>query len=233
MKVLLISAAVLLGLLQSAAAQEAETPPLSDEERVGKIIFMNENGLISVSYDAPWFYEVPEYAMSFAKLFHMELDMALEECQSLKQELGTTQTATLGATTEAILSSLLTNNSFTHPKLFSSLLTKYSLSNKVDPESTGSQGEHRPLAGDFCTNSHKENFGVLEHMFIAALHPRSPGGSVWNVRTCDKSDVVLTCLGDVANQHLENKKAAGMPANGAVELEISTRFAKISSHPIN
>jgi len=233
----LLTIVMIVSLLSPAWAQETQQPTtkekaeLTDEQRLEKLVFLNENGSISISYEVPWSFEYPDYATSLGTLLRSELVMAYSECQSLKDDLDSVAQPPLGPTTQAIIESMESYGSTTQAGLLTSLLTKYALKNPIDAETPHNTGKYKMLNAKFCTNAQITDPGLMEQMFMSPMHPESIGGTVWNVRTCDNIEIVRKCVQAVSNQNRQNQAASGNEASTAVELDISTRFSRIQTRP--
>lgn len=118
-----------------------------NKKRVEEIVVLNATGVISISYDEPWWFEIPEYAKDLALAMSEEINRANKECTQKSQELARWDTRRRGKGLIKIVNSLKTNGKINHAKLISSLMKKFSTKNKVDEETVMFSGSHKALNG--------------------------------------------------------------------------------------
>lgn len=118
-----------------------------NKKRVEEIVVLNATGVISITYDEPWWFEVPEYAKDLALAMSEEINKAHEECTEKSEELAKWNTRRMGKGLSGIVNSLKTNGRVDHAKLMSSLMKKFSTKNRIDKESASSRGKHKAISG--------------------------------------------------------------------------------------
>lgn len=142
----------------------AEAPEKSPLEQVEAMVMLNENGIISVTYAEPWFWEVGYYAMSLVSFMADSLDAAGAECAALSQTLTDYPEQRLSARARRILDSQLKDGRVEDIRLISSVLKKYSRKNEIDRENASEKGVYTPLSGNVCSNLGVETPGYLQQM---------------------------------------------------------------------
>lgn len=231
MKYLVLALGLFFSSSLGVLAQEEEGDSLTPDQRVAKMVVMNENGIISISYTAPWFYEVGTYAASLGDVLWAELVVADAECKALTDMLEASDNAGLATETAAIITSLGDKGTVSVDRLLSSLLGRYAKDTPVDGQTAADKGTFTPITANFCTNAHKDDMGMLEQMFPRPLNPFAVGGNVWNVRTCDAIEQVCKCVQDVADTHLAHTAMKKLsPVDQSVNLDGTTRFSRIQTH---
>jgi hypothetical protein len=231
MKYLLAALCLFFSSSLTALAQEDEGDGLTPDQRVAKMVVMNENGIISISYAAPWFYEVGTYSASLGDVLWAEMVVADAECKALTDMLDASDDAGLGTKTAAIITSLGDKGTISNDRVLSSLLGKYAKDTPVDAQTAANKGTFTPITANFCTNAHKDDMGMLEQMFPQPLNPFAVGGGVWNVRTCDAIEQVRKCVQGVADTHLANQALRKLsPADQSVNLDAAPRFTLVRTH---
>lgn len=183
---------------------QPQQPPLSDEERVQKMVFMNANGIISISYAEPWFWEVADYSISLNKSLNKEVISAYGQCIDLKTELESKAKPKLGEETQILLGTLRIGHSYTYEKVLSTLLKKYASGNDVDPETADDKGEYNPISATECAKIDPDNPSLMQHLFPTPTSPHMIGGAIWNVGMCKKIDLLITCFTEVSLLDLVN-----------------------------
>ncbi|OOY66824.1 hypothetical protein, partial [Solemya velum gill symbiont] len=84
--------------LQTAFAQEKEGEVvLTAPQRAEKMIILNENGVVGVTYSYPWSFKWAEYASSLGELFVKEIYSAQNECENTLAKLKANEDALLGS----------------------------------------------------------------------------------------------------------------------------------------
>lgn len=158
------------------------------------MVIMNENGIISVTYAKPWFWEVGEYATSLDKLFKKQIFGAQQECEDLLAETKTATKARLGPKASSYNSLLIENHQHFNPILITSLLLPYANKDFIDKERNNDGGELKPLNGEYCVGDGKDNIGMMNQMFSVPENPKVIGGLHWAERTCGELHVLKRCL---------------------------------------
>ena len=177
-------------LCSSASADAPEKPPL---EQVEAMVMLNENGIISVTYQDPWFWEVGYYAMSLVSFMADSLDAANAECAALSQTLTDDPQQRLSARARRILDSQLQDGRVQDVRLISSVLKKYSRKNDIDKESATEKGVYTPLSGNVCSNLDVENPGYLQQMFP---RPANNPEAFYDPQ-CVRIEQTATCLNEL------------------------------------
>lgn len=158
-----------------------------DISRVESLIVLNASGVISVTYNEPWFWEVGEYSVNLANAFTDQLNKAHSECRTKSQEVSKYSSRRIGADFQKILDSMKTSGRVDKAKLISSLLKKFSKKNAIDEESEGKVGSYKPLSGK-CEKIDENNPGLIQQMFpISPSAPTLTGASygTWVRATSD------------------------------------------------
>ncbi len=224
-RLVFLAAIVTLSNLALGAEENAEKK-LSGQEMLEKSVILNENGIISVTYTYPWFWEVGEFAQNVGTTFGKELVSAQNECERTLDQLKSDSTVHLGKKTEEYISSVVVNRRIDYSRLISSLLQKYANKGFIDPESSGNAGKLTPLHGQLCADNRVDKSGLLRQMFASPKNPRSVGGDIWVEDTCGELYIVRRCLYHLANTNYNNKTANQTPAK-IIDLPSPGVFQKI------
>jgi hypothetical protein len=163
-----LSALVVVFIISIAFANEglAQESPGYNRDYVEKLVFLNENGIISVSYNAPWFYEVADYAEALIGAMRVNLKGAGTECVSLQKSLINEPRTILNQESLHLLTSLENDRRTDPSRLMSSLLRKYTDKNPVDIERDGDSGDYQVLHGKACNLFGVDEVGVVQHMIV-------------------------------------------------------------------
>ncbi len=187
---LCIAVVVGMGLCSTAGADAPEKTPL---EQVEAMVVLNETGIISITYEDPWFWEVGYYAVSLWSFMADALDTADAECANVSQALTDSPDQRLGAGARRALDSLLEDGRIKDSRLLSSLLKRYSRNNPIDPENASDRGRYQPLSGDICSNLDPNNPGYLQQMFP----PPMDDTEAYYRKKCERIEKTAACLNDL------------------------------------
>ncbi len=192
-----------------------------DKSRVESLIVLNATGVISVTYDAPWFWEVGQYSVDLASAFTEQLDLAYDECDKKTHELKKYNSRRIGKNFQKILNSMKSEGKVDNAKVISSIMKKFSGKNKVDKESSSNSGKYEPIHGR-CAQIDKNNPGMIQQMFPIVSHaPVQTGASftTWvnatsgnggkaNARdgVCDALQKTVSCLSNLEVIQANNAK---------------------------
>ena len=192
-----------------------------DTSRLESLIVLNASGVISITYDEPWFWEIGEYSTNLANAFTDQLNRAHRECRAKSQEVSKYSSRRIGSDFQKILDSMKTSGRVDKAKLISSLLKKFSNRSKVDEESPGNTGSYKPLSGK-CEKIDQNNPGLIQQMFpISPSAPTLTGasygtwvraasdvGGVPDARegVCDALEKTVLCLENLETIQAKNVK---------------------------
>ena len=179
------------GFYSIAGAQEPEKSPL---EQVEAVVYLNETGLISITYAEPWFWEVGYYARSLWNFMEESLDRANNDCKNLSDALSGNPQQLLSVRSRAILDSQLEDGRIKDIRMLSSLLKKYSQKNAIDAETATDQGQYIPIRGDTCSDLDPNNPGYLQQMFIRPENNPEP----YFTAKCDVIKKTVSCLNELS-----------------------------------
>ena len=189
-------------LCSTASAEAPEKSPL---EQVEAMVMLNENGIISVTYIEPWFWEVGYYAMSLVSFMADSLDAAQAECTALSQSLTDHPEQRLSARARRILDSQLKDGRVEDVRLISSVLKKYSRKNEIDKENSSEKGTYSPLSGNVCSNLEVETPGYLQQMFP---RPENNPEAFYDPQ-CVRIEKTAACLNDLSLIDKLNRRTKG------------------------
>ena len=144
----------------------AQDKPGSNREYLEKVVFLNENGLVSVDYIDVYFYEMAEYATQVVRALYINLDGAKKELETLNDSLVKNPAMVLDPETAQRLMSLQSNGQTDVPLLISSLLRKYTDKNPVDIETDSDHGQYNTVRGSQCSRFGLEDVGVVQHLVV-------------------------------------------------------------------
>ncbi|WP_143558896.1 hypothetical protein [Solemya velum gill symbiont] len=201
--------------LQTAFAQEKEGEVvLTAPQRAEKMIILNENGVVGVTYSYPWSFKWAEYASSLGELFVKEIYSAQNRADSY-------------------IGSLLSKPTYeiANSRLVSSLLQKYANRDWVDPESRNDPGAIQPLSGELCSDLRIDSQGLISQMFPTPTNTRSIGGEVWGENVCGELYIVKVCLSQLARIHISRTKTNKEPIH-KVDFPDSSVFQKLAPQKI-
>ncbi|KHF25626.1 hypothetical protein JV46_12530 [Solemya velum gill symbiont] len=220
--------------LQTAFAQEKEGEVvLTAPQRAEKMIILNENGVVGVTYSYPWSFKWAEYASSLGELFVKEIYSAQNECENTLAKLKANEDALLGSRADSYIGSLLSKPTYeiANSHLVSSLLQKYANRDWVDPESRNDPGAIQPLSGELCSDLRIDSQGLISQMFPTPTNTRSIGGEVWGENVCGELYIVKVCLSQLARIHISRTKTNKEPIH-KVDFPDSSVFQKLAPQKI-
>ncbi|MBK25613.1 MAG: hypothetical protein CME70_16570 [Halobacteriovorax sp.] len=159
-----------------------------DKTRVQELVVLNASGVISVTYDKPWFWEVGQYSVDLAHAFTEQLNLAYRECDKKTHEMSKYSSRRIGSDFQKILNSMKTRGKVDSTKVISSLLKKFSGKNKVDRETSSDSGKYKPLGGK-CAKIDKNSPGLIQQMFPISAHAPVLTGSSYATWVRSSSDL--------------------------------------------
>lgn len=209
-----------IGVLSTASAQAPEKSPL---EQVETMVFLNETGMISITYADPWFWEVGYYAMSLWSFMADSLNAADAECAALSQALTDHPDQRLSARARLILDSQLEDGRVKDIRLISSLLKKYSHKNEIDPENSSDKGRYTPLSYSICSNLDSDTPGYMQQIFLA---PKN-NPETYFLEKCERVEKTAACLNDLNVIDTLNRRRQG--DNSFTEVDFSSAVFSLVS----
>lgn len=135
-----------------------------DRSRAHDMVILNATGVISISYEKPWFWEVGEYSASMAFVLAEEVNAAYKECSDKTSEMNKSYDRRMSGYMKKIIDSMKEEGEITEARLISSILKKYSKKNRIDREDEHYKGNYKPIQGE-CKSLESNNPGLVMQMF--------------------------------------------------------------------
>lgn len=217
------AAAFCLTLSLPTKAQEEGAAYKYDSRFVERITFLNENGVISIDYEEPWWFEVYQYAQSLENAIYTQLDAANSECEAITAILEKDTGMRTGAHFGRVVQSMSVNGTIEPAMLLSSLLKKFTHKSPVDAENAESWGKYRPLSGE-CDSTSAVRSGMILQMFPNMSDAPVPLQSSF----CPRVAATMACLENVQALAAKNDRADGAQVEGSVDLKMDTVFSVVS-----
>ena len=166
----------------------------TDIQRVERMVRMNSNGLISISYDVKWPWDKAKYGHSLYKILKTDMLQLDAECREVKKSMMDDSKVMLSPKLHNATKSLFNNGEVHHILLLNSVMKKYAGFHPVDSETADDKGNYKPIVTALCTNDDVDNFGMIQHMF-----PTFEGTFDAEVKigTCTRFQKAATCLRDI------------------------------------